>query len=163
MSGIIDGDLQVRGNVNCNSITLPLNAIDSAGQIKAGLNLPAEKFEQRFFPAWSQPNSAATSETRTLFVARRTGTINEVVAGSIAKAIGDSTVTIDIKKNGSTILNAVVTLDNANTARIVEVGSINSGAFVAGDWIEAVITATLGTGTLPTGVFLQLEVDQNGN
>lgn len=162
MSGIIDGDLQVRGNVNCNSITLPLNAIDSAGQIKAGLNLPAEKFEQRFFPAWSQPNSAATSETRTLFVARRTGTINEVVAGSIVAATGNSTVTIDIRKNGSTILNAVVTLDNGNTARIVEVGSINSGAFVAGDWIEAVIVATANSGTLPTGVFVQLEVDQNG-
>ena len=97
-----------------------------------------------------------------MFVARRTGTINEVVAGSIAKAVGDSTVTIDIKKNGTTILNAVVTLDNANTARVVEVGSINSGAFVAGDWIEAVITATVGTGTLPYGVFCQLEVDQNG-
>lgn len=163
MSGmIVDGDMQVRGNVNCNSITLPQNAIDNSSQVKAGTNLNADKLEQRFFPAWSQPNSAASTETRTLFVARRSGTVNEVIAGSIAKATGDAVVTLDVKKNGTTILNAVITLDNANTNRLVELGSVTSSAFVAGDWFEVVITATANTGTLPTGVFVQLEVDQAG-
>jgi hypothetical protein len=164
MSGLIlDGDIQIRGNLNCNSITLPQNAIDNSSQIKAGTNLNADKLEQRFFPAWSQPNSAASTETRTLFVARRSGVVNEVIAGSIAKATGDAVVTLDVKKNGTTILNAVITLDNANTNRIVELGSITSSAFVAGDWFEVVITATANTGTLPTGVFLQMECDQNGS
>ncbi len=164
MSGmIVDGDMQVRGNVNCNSITLPQNAIDNSSQIKAGTNLNADKLEQRFFPAWSQPNSAASNETRTLFVARRSGVVNEVIAGSIAKATGDAVVTLDVKKNGTTILNAVITLDNANTNRLVELGSVTSSAFVAGDWFEVVITATANTGTLPTGVFLQMECDQNGS
>jgi len=164
MSGLIlDGDIQIRGNLNCNSITLPQNAIDNSSQIKAGTNLNADKLEQRFFPAWSQPNSAASTETRTLFVARRPGTVNEVIAGSIAKASGDAVVTLDVKKNGTTILNAVITLDNANTNRLVELGSVTSSAFVAGDWFEVVITATANTGTLPTGVFLQMECDQNGS
>jgi len=163
MSGaIVDGDMTVRGTMRCEAIAMPQNAIDNSDQVKAGTNLNADKLEQRFFPHWSQPNSAATSETRTLFVARRSGTVNEVIAGSIAKAVGDSVVTLDVKKNGTTILNAVITLDNANTNRIVELGSITSSAFVAGDWFEVVITATANTGTLPTGVFVQLEVDQNG-
>lgn len=160
--GIIDGDMTVRGVLRCESIAMPQNAIDNSDQIKAGTNISADKTEQRFFPHWGQPNSAATSETRTLFVARRAGTVNEVIAGSIAKAVGDSVVTLDVKKNGTTILAAVITLDNANTARIVEQGSVTSSAFVAGDWFEVVIVATLNTGTLPTGVFIQLEADQNG-
>lgn len=162
MSGIIDGDLTIRGNLNCQSITLPQNALDSPGQIKAGINIPADKTEQRFFPSWHQPNSAASTETRTLFVARRSGTLNEVIAGSIAPASGNATVTVDVRKNGTTVLAAVITLDNTNTARVVEAGSVTSAAFVVGDWFDVVITATIGSGTLPTGVFVQLEVDQNG-
>jgi type IV pilus biogenesis protein CpaD/CtpE len=161
--GIIDGDMTVRGTLRCESIAMPQNAIDNSNQVKAGTNLNADKLEQRFFPGYSQPNSAATAETRTLFVARRSGSVNEVVAGSIAKAVGDSIVTVDVRKNGTTILAAVITLDNANTARVVELGSVTSSAFVAGDWFEVVITATANTGTLPTGVFCQLECDQNGS
>lgn len=162
MSGIIDGDLIVRGTLNCGAITMPQNAIDSSQQIKAGTNISADKTEQRFFPSHAQPNSAATTETRTLFVARRAGSVNEVITGSIAKAVGDSTVTIDVRKNGSTILAGVVTLNSSSTNRVVQLGSVTSAAFVAGDWFEVVITATIGTGTLPTGVFVQLEVDQAG-
>ena len=161
--GIIDGDYTVRGTLRCEAIAMPQNAIDNSNQVKAGTNLDADKLEQRFFPAWSQPNSAASTETRTLFVARRSGVVNEVSAGSIGNATGDAVVTLDVKKNGTTILNAVITLDNANTNRIVELGSITSSAFVAGDWFEVVITATIGTGVLPTGVFVQLEADQNGS
>ena len=99
-----------------------------------------------------------------MFVANRAGTVNSVKAGSIAAAIGDSTVTIDIKKNGSTILSAVITLDSSNTARITEAGTISrAGTFVAGDWYEVVIIATAGTRTLPTGVFVLCEVDQDGS
>jgi hypothetical protein len=163
MSGLIDGDLSVRGTLRCGAIVMPQNAIDNPSQIKAGTNIPADKTEQRFFPSYSQPNTAATAETRTLFVARRAGTLNEVIAGSIAKAVGDSTVTIDVKKNGTTILAAPIVLDNANTARVMELGSVvGGGGFLAGDWLECVITVSAGTGTLPTGVFIQLEVDQDG-
>lgn len=164
MSGLIDGDWTVRGTLNVGAITLPANSIDQASQIKAGINIPADKTEQRFFPSWQQPNTAATAETRTLFVARRSGTLNEVVAGSIAAAIGDSTVTVDVKKNGTSVLAAVITLDNSKTARTVTAGSISGGGtFAAGDWFEVVIAISAGSGTLPTGVFVQCEADQNGS
>jgi hypothetical protein len=158
-----DVDLNVRGTLTVGTIVLPDNAVTTSNKIIAGCNISADKTEQRVFPSWQQPNSAATTETRTLFVARRAGTINEVVAGSIAAAVGDSTVTLDIKKNGTTILSAVITLDSSNTLRVVELGTISgSGAFVADDWFEVVIIATINTGTLPTGVFVQMELDQDG-
>lgn len=163
MAVTFEEDLFVRGTLVPSAIAMPQNAITSGDQVRAGANIPADKTEQRFFPAWSQPNTAASTETRTLFVARRSGTVNAVLAGSIGVAVGDAITTIDVKKNGTTILSGIITLDSANTARVVELGTISGGGtFVAGDWYEVVITATIGTGTLPTGVFVQLEVDQNG-
>jgi hypothetical protein len=84
--------------------------------------------------------------------------------GSIAKAIGDSTVTVDVKKNGTSVLSSVVTLNSSNTARIAVAATIDGTQddLVAGDWLEVVITISAGTGTLPTGVFVQVEVDQDG-
>lgn len=159
----IDADVLIKGICVPQEVTVPNNSIKDSNAIAAGANLSADKTEQRYSPSWSQPNSAATTETRTVFVARRAGTLNQFVAGSIAAAIGNSTVTLDLRKNGTTALTAVVTLDNANVARIVEAGAISgAGTFVAGDWFEVVLVATIGTGTLPTGVFCQLEADQNG-
>jgi hypothetical protein len=164
MSGLIDGDLTVRGTLSVGSITLPANSIDSASQIKAGVNIPADKTEQRVFPSWQQPNTAATAETRTIFVARRAGTLNEVAVGSIVAATGNSTCTIDVRKNGTTVLASAIVLNNSRTARTLVLGSVSGGGtFVANDWFEVVITISAGTGTLPTGVFCQLEIDQNGN
>ena len=163
MTVTFNEDVIVRGTLIPSSVSLPANVITTSTQVQAGANLSADKTEQRVYPSWTQPNTASTTETRTLFVARRAGTVNEVIAGSIVAAIGDSTVTLDVKKNGTTILSAVITLDNANTARIIESGSISgAGTFVAGDWFEVVIVATINTGTLPTGVFVQCEVDQDG-
>lgn len=158
---IIEGDVLVRGAFIPESFTAPAQSV-SSDSIKTGANLDADKMESRIFSSHAQPNTAATTETRSLFVARRAGTVKSVVAGSIAAAIGDSTVTVDVKKNGTTILSAVITLDNANTARVGESGTVNVSAFVAGDWFEVVITATVGSGTLPTGVFVSMELDQDG-
>ena len=158
---VIESDVLIRGALVAESFTSPAQSV-SADAIKTSANVPADKLESRIYSSHSQPNSAATTETRPLFVARRPGTVNSVLAGSIAKAIGDSTVTVDVKKNGTTILSAVITLDNANTARLGEAGTISDADFVADDWFEVVITATAGSGTLPTGVFVQMESDQDG-
>lgn len=158
---IIEGDVLVRGALVPESFTAPAQSV-SSDAVKTGANIDADKLESRVYASHAQPNTAATTETRSLFVARRAGSVNSVIAGSIAAAIGDSTVTVDVKKNGTTILSAVITLDNANTARVGEAGTVNVSAFVAGDWFEVVITATVGSGTMPTGVFVQVEIDQAG-
>ncbi len=158
----LTGDVIINGRMVPSSFTPPSGCIPNAA-IPAGAAIDTDKVEARVYASWAQPNSAATAETRTLFVAERSGTITSFLAGSIAAAIGDSTVTIDVKKNGTTILSSTVVLDNANTARVAEDGTLNGSvtAFVAGDWFEVVITISAGTGTLPTGVFAQLEARQN--
>ena len=76
----------------------------------------------------------------------------------------DSTVTVDVKKNGVSVLTAVITLDSANTARIAEDGTLDSGevTLAVDDLLEIVIVATVGTGTLATGPFVDVVVEELG-
>lgn len=163
MTNRFDGDVVVSGALVAGSMILPDSCVTSA-KVQAGANLDGDKLEHRHVVRYSQPNTAATAETKAVYVARTTGIIREVVAGSIAAAVGDSTVTVDVKKNNTSVLSATIVLNNSNTARIIEAGAV-AGAqddLAAGDWLDVVVTVSAGTGTLPTGVFVQIEIDQNG-
>lgn len=162
-SSIQDGDLRVRGTLVPDAMRYPAASIVNA-DISAAAAIETTKLRHRHVRSWAQPNTAATAETRTLHVVMLPGLINAVKVGSIAAAIGDSTVTVDVKKNNVSVLSSTVTLNSSNTARIAVSGTVNSAVddVVAGDWIEVVITIAAGTGTLPTGVFVQVEIDENG-
>lgn len=157
------GNLRVYGTLIPDVLTIPAGTIRNA-DVSASAAIAATKLVHRHTAVWAQPNTAATAETRAIHLAQLAGTINSVKAGSIAKAVGDSTVTVDVRKNGTTILTGVITLDNANTNRVAEAGTISGGttAVATGDLIEVVLTATVGTGTLPTGVFVAVEIDEAG-
>lgn len=143
------------------AVSLPSGTVTNAN-IATAAGIVASKLVSRRSIGYGQPNSAATTETRVVFACYgTTATVLQFAAGSIAKAVGDSTVTIDLKKNGSSILSAVITLDSGNTNRLLETATLSSTALVAGDWLEIVITATVGTGTLPTGVFVRLLLDED--
>lgn len=160
---IVDGSLQVRGQLACNSFVIPAGTIVDAS-VSASAGIVSEKLEQQYLPLFTQPNTTAAAETRVIHVVRgTTGTIEAFRAGSIAKNSGAAVVTVDLKKNGSSVLSAVITLDNANTNRVAEDGVIASPNVVAGDVLEVVITATAGGGTLATGVFAQACVQETAN
>lgn len=162
-TSIHEGDHVFNGTLVPRGISLPNGSVTS-NSVLAGSNIDADKLEHRQWVMFAQPNTAAAAETRPVFVARGVGLITEIRVGSIAKAIGDSTVTVDVKKNGTSVLTAPVVLDNANTARLTEAASIDSAQddLASGDWLEVVVTASAGTGTLPTGLAVQITVDHNG-
>jgi hypothetical protein len=81
--------------------------------------------------------------------------VTEFRCGPVAAAVGDSTATVDLYKNGASILSAGVLIDSGDAAFAVLTGSISSAAYVAGDVFEVVITISAGTGTLPQGVWGQ--------
>lgn len=162
MTTVLDDDVTIRGTLSPESINMPQNAISADAQIKAGTNISADKTQTRIYRTHAQPNTAATAETRAMFVARKAGTVKEVLVGSIAKATGDSTTTVNVLKNGTTILSSSVVLNNANTNRVGVAAAISSSVLAIGDWLEVVITISAGTGTLPTGLFVQIEIDQAG-
>jgi hypothetical protein len=159
----ISEDVFFRGAARFSNMYPSPNCIKDA-HVAADAGLQTNKMEHKHRKSYSQPLSAAASETKTLHVViGTTGTVKAFKAGSITVCAGNATVTLDLKKNGTSILSAVITLNNANTARIAVAGTISSTTLAAGDWLEVVITATIGTGTLATGVFCELEIDEDAS
>lgn len=164
MSTRIDSDVYVAGNLNSQSLTVPVGTILDAA-VNSAADIAATKLEHRHKLVYAQESATnAASEARAMFACYgATANVIAFEAGSVVAATGDSTVTVDLKKNGSSILTAVITLDSANTARVVESGVIATAGLVDGDVLEVVIVATAGTGTLPKGVFAGLVVDEKSN
>lgn len=107
-------------------------------------------------------NGAAAAATVVLHECRGTvGRIRAIRAGSVAKAVGDSTVTVDVRKNGVTVLSATIQLDVANTNYVSEAGTLSVTALAVGDVLTVVMTVSAGTGTLPTGVYVTAVVDED--
>jgi hypothetical protein len=164
----IDGDVIIRGGLrvtaSANS-SLPDSIVrNNTVSSQAGDEISALKLQHAHRALWQQPNTASTDETRVIHVVHgATATIQAFKAGSIAAAVGDSTVTVDLKKNGTTCLSAPITLDSANSARVVEAGTLSVTSAIAGDVLEVVIDATEGTGTLPTGVFCYMDIFEDAD
>lgn len=152
MTNRVEGNMTVTGRLSPAYLDIPSNTIVDE-DVSASADIAAEKLEHYHQKTYGQANTAAADETRMIHVAMAAGEVLAFEAGSIAKAVGDATCTVDLKKNGSSILSAVITLDSANMNRVTEAATIASAAYVDGDVFEVVIDGTIGTGTLPTGVF----------
>lgn len=161
---VLQGDLHVAGNFTAQTMSVPASSVKD-GNIAAGAPgayIAYTKNGQMHKTRFVQPNTAATSETKPFYLAfGLTGTVLDIKVASIAVAIGAATVTVDVKKNGISILNSVVTLNNANTARVAVLASLLTTAFAAGDFFEVVVVATAGGGTLPTGLIIEMTVAED--
>ena len=149
----IQGDTRVYGNLSSTSMTIPAGTVRDV-DVNAAADIAATKLEHQYVVNYGQANAAAADEVRVVHVVKgQTATIIAALAGSIAKAVGDATCTVDFLKNGTTILSAVITLDNGNANYTPEDGTISVTSAVHDDVITIAIDGTIGTGTLPTGVY----------
>lgn len=154
-------DTDVQGSLRCKTFTPPAGCIGDAA-INAGANVAATKTQHRWRALFNQVHgSIATAERRAVFYAYATGTITFVRAGSVVACIGGATITIDVKKNGTSILTATIVLDNANTAYVVEAGSLSVTTLAIGDVLEVVQTVATGGGTLGQAVFVVVGIDED--
>jgi len=157
----LEGDLYVNGNLSSKTATPAASSITNASIIAAA-GIDATKVDHQHRLVFHQPNTTATAETRVIYHCYgATGSVIAIYAGSIAIAVGAATVTVDLKKNGSSILTGVITLNSSNTARVAVAGTLTgSTSLVAGDVLEVVTTATAGGGTIPTGLFVAITVNE---
>lgn len=150
---VIPTDLFVNGRIRATSMTVPTSTITDAS-VQSGAAIDAAKLQHQHRAPYNQPNTTATAETRVIYRCYgTTATLLAFHAGSIVANAGAATITVDLRKNGTTVLSGVITLDNTNTARVAEAGSVSVTALVAGDVLEVVTTATAGGGTIGTGLF----------
>lgn len=152
-----EGDINVLGAVLCQSFSPPAGSIANAA-ISAAAAIAATKIQKARLIPYGQSGTAASATIPIYVCQGSTATIQSLKAGSIGLNVGAATVTVDLKKNGTTILSAVITLDTGNVARVLESAAFASVALVAGDFLELVIVATAGGGTLATGLFVQAEI-----
>lgn len=158
----IEGDYYYNGNLNAKTMTIPTGIVTKEA-IQAGAGIEATKLEQRNRQVYAQESATAASDEAKVVavIYGSTGTAVHFEAGSVVAAVGDSTVDIDLLRNGSSILNSKITLDNGNTARTPETATISTSSLADGDVLEIDIEATVGTGTLPSGVFVSVVWDED--
>lgn len=113
------------------------------------------QFPQRFSQAYG---TAAVAARHVVHAARSAGTLLEFRCGLAVANIGAATVTINLYKNGSTILSAPVVLDSSGVAYALTDGVFSSASYVANDVFEVVVTVAAGGGTLGQGLVAQLMV-----
>lgn len=157
---VIDTDLNIQGHLTARTMKIPSGTLTNDG-VNGSAAIAATKIQKPRLVEYPT-SGTATSATVPIYVCNgATATVMGIKAGSIAACIGGATVTVDLRKNGSTILSAVITLDSGNTARIMEAGTISNSSLVAADFLELVIVATTGGGTLATGLLVQVEIHED--
>jgi hypothetical protein len=154
---VLTGDTHCTGTLTCVGFVPPANSITDAA-VPAGAGVKYTKVEQRPRGIYRQPNTAAVAETVVAAVITgATGAVVNFKAGCIGPCVGADTITVDLKKNGASILTAAISLTNAQAAYAQVAAAIASAGLVAGDVLTVVVTPNHSTGTLGTGVFAVLD------
>ena len=153
MSNAIDA-LFVRGSLVVGGPFVPPTGSITDNSIIAAAGVRASKLQQQYVKEKTlSAHAAAASATRQQIhrVMGATATILSfgVVASQAAGAA--SSATIDLKKNGVSILTATITLDNGTAAFALKAGTLSSASAVAGDVFEAEVTAVAGA-NVPKGL-----------
>ena len=155
--GVINDDVHINGHLTSKTAAIPAGTVTNA-MVNGSAAIACAKIQKPRLLEYGTTGTAASATVPIYVCKGATATVQSIRAGSIAIAVGGATVTIDLKKNGSSILTGVITLDTSNTARLLEAGTVSSPGLVDGDWLELVIVATAGGGTIPTGLLVQVEV-----
>lgn len=152
----IDGDLYVRGTLRTGLFAPPANSVGNTN-ITSADPIIASKLYRRLSPlvAQTKTSGASVAERRVCHVGYGAGNVVAIRAGVQQALVGGATTTIDLYKNGVSVLSATVVLDNTDTAYGLRSGTIASAPYVAGDVFEVVITVAAGGGTLGQGLWVQ--------
>lgn len=154
---IVDGDLSVRGTLTMGAIKLPDGSVGDA-EFDPTDPLSAVNQQHQFNRMYVQGKSTDTviSETRPIHLAFGAGTAIVIRAGVVDACVGNATITIDLKKNGASILSSTILIDSTMADYDSTEGTVDSAEedYVTSDVFELVITVAAGTGTLGKGLFV---------
>lgn len=158
--GRLIGDYACTGTFSPRALTIPAGSILNAA-VGASAAIAATKLCHRVYKIVSQPNTTATSVTQLIHLALAAGVLHKLRAVVQVAAIGGATITIDLQKNGVSVLSAPMSITSALAANVYLDATITTSDYVADDVFKLVITAAAGGGTIPTGLLVQLSADEN--
>ena len=121
-TNVFDGDLVVRGTLKASAFQPPNGSIGN-NQVGSADPIDASKLKHQYLARLVQPSgSSATAVTQAVHHAHAAGSVVGVEVGAVVAATGADTVTVDVKKNGTTVLSGVVTLDSSTAAYAAVLG-----------------------------------------
>ena len=154
---MLDGDVYVAGTLSAERMVLAAASVANVN-VQALADIDASKLEHQYRAQYAQESATdAVSEARVIVprVYGATGTILSFRAGNVVAAGATTTVTVDLLKNGSSVLTAPISLDSTTTAYTSVAASFASTALVVGDVLEVEITLT--GSNEPKGVYCVLD------
>jgi len=141
------------GSIRADQMILPANSVGDA-EVDATRPIGVNKLYHMHCPVYTQDRGAAVVAKRSgLHIAVGPGTLQAFQA-TLSQANGGGTVTVDLYKNGVSVLSGLITI-TTEAAFDVCVGTISTAAYVAGDTFEVVVavTGSVGQGLTVRGVF----------
>lgn len=157
----IDGDLYVTGTLTAASMNVPAGSVSDA-DVEAQANVAASKLEHMHTVNLAVFDHATDVTTRRMGIwsAENPGTIDRFEVWVSVAAGAATTVTVDLLKNGTTVLTSAVSIDNTLTAYTSLAATISSANFTDGDKFE--ISATLSGTNEPKGLNCRLVARERG-
>lgn len=160
----IEGAMTFAGRITLLSVDLPTGAVTN-DSVVGGTGINASKLEHQHQPNYSQESgtTAAAADRVIHTVHGAVGIVTAFTAGCVVANIGAAVVTVDLHKNGSTMLTAAITVDSGDAAYDVVAATVDPAeeAVAVDDVLEVVVTVAAGGGTLGKGVFAQAVIEED--
>jgi hypothetical protein len=137
-------------------MNIPVDSVGAAQMNPA--DLPTVDQIHHLLPGVFADTFATTTAAvrKLIYCAKNAGVVKGFKVGVTVAAVGDSTITLDLFKNGTTVLSAAKTVNagHGTTAQDASLsGTPATLIYAAGDRFEASVTISAGTGTLPKGAY----------
>lgn len=160
MSMKVEEDAEFRGQLRCLDLK-PNAGFLGKEHVEAGAGLEASKLEHEHRALYAQESAttAIAGDDYVIHVVRGlTGTVKSFAAGVVVACVDGATITVDLHKNGVSILVAPIVIDNGDAAYAIVEGVIDTAAVAHDDVLEVVVTVAAGGGTIGKGVFAVLDL-----
>jgi hypothetical protein len=161
--GTLNEDLAINGFLTCKAMKIPdATLLDAGVSPAAGINPTKMGHQHELNYVQGSSSTTAAADTKVLHICYgATGTVIAFRAGCVVPCVGAATITVDFKKNGTSILGTPISLSSAQAARAVVTAALATPGLVTGDVLEVVVTATAGGGTIGTGLFAQVVIRED--
>lgn len=158
-----DGDLRVTGTLTAGSMSVPASSVGDT-QVTAAADVAATKLRHLHcvdLAVFDHGTDVTGTTRRGIYRAMSACTVQAFEVYVTVAAGAATTVTVNLLKNGTTMLTGVVTVDSTLTAHTMLAGTLASSALVADDILEVEVILTAGTNE-PRGLNCCLEVLARG-
>lgn len=153
----INDDLYVHGDFKADSMQVPYNSIGDIHIAPSLGIIQYNKMQQQRAAKYTQKyGTAVVSERAGIHIGVGSGTILNFFAALAVPCVGAATVTVDLLKNGVSVLSGIITFNSGVTAFTSVLGTLSGSTYSAADVYEVNVTATAGGGTIGQGLTVML-------